>query len=227
MFDVIAKRYEVLNRVMALGMDTGWRRRCVEALELPPASRVLDVACGTAELCRHLASRGMVAVGVDLSPGMLGHARTTAPLVLADALSSPFQASSFDGAVSGFALRNVVDLEALFSELARVVRPGGRVSLLDLSEPGAPVLRLGHRIWCSYVVPLVGSLFSDKAAYGYLPRSLAYLPPPDDMVELLRSAGFVAVQREPLSGGISQLYSATRGPAGEANTGAKTEGKAP
>jgi demethylmenaquinone methyltransferase/2-methoxy-6-polyprenyl-1,4-benzoquinol methylase len=213
MFDAIADRYDLVNGIVSFGMDRGWRRRCLEALGLPTGSIVLDVACGTGDLCRELAAHGHQPIGVDLSPGMLSHARTSAPLVLADALAAPFRSVSFDGAVSGFALRNVVDLSALFSELARVLRPGGRISLLDLGEPEAGLLRLGHRFWCTYGVPLVGSLLSDAEAYHYLPRSFAYLPRPAEVVKLLEAAGFEGVQHELLSGGISQLYLGTRQPA--------------
>jgi demethylmenaquinone methyltransferase/2-methoxy-6-polyprenyl-1,4-benzoquinol methylase len=213
MFDAIAGRYELVNSLMSFGMDRGWRHRCIDALDLPAGSVVLDVACGTADLCRELSSRHHKAVGVDLSPGMLSHAHTTAPLVLGDALAAPFRAEVFDGAVSGFALRNVVDLGALFAELARVIRSGGRISLLDLAEPEAGLLRLGHRYWSTYAVPLVGSVLSDAEAYHYLPRSFAYLPPPPEVVKLLEHAGFGAVEHGLLSGGISQLYVATRQPA--------------
>lgn len=216
MFDAIAGRYELVNSIVSLGMDRSWRHRCLDALGLPAGSVVLDVACGTGDLCRELTSRGQAPVGVDLSPGMLSHARTTSPLVLADALRAPFQPAVFDGAVSGFALRNVADLGALFAELARVVRPGGRISLLDLAEPESTVLRLGHHYWSNYAVPFLGSVLSDSEAYHYLPRSLAYLPPAPEMVKLLEDAGFAAVEHERLSGGISQLYVATRRPAGDA-----------
>jgi demethylmenaquinone methyltransferase / 2-methoxy-6-polyprenyl-1,4-benzoquinol methylase len=212
MFDAIAGRYELVNAIVSLGMDRGWRNRCLEALELPVGSVVLDVACGTGDLSRDLDRRLMRPVGVDLSSGMLAHARSPGPLVHADALFSPFRAAAFDGAVSGFALRNVTDLGLLFVELARVTRPGGRISLLDLAEPEAHILRFGHRLWTNYAVPLVGSALSDSAAYRYLPRSFAYLPPASRVVELLEQAGFGAVQHELLSGGISQLYIATRGP---------------
>jgi demethylmenaquinone methyltransferase/2-methoxy-6-polyprenyl-1,4-benzoquinol methylase len=210
MFDAIAGRYELLNRVVSLGMDRGWRRRCVEALALPAGSVVLDVACGTGDLCRELERHSLRPVGADLSTGMLAHARTSGPLVLCDALSSPLRTGSFDGAVSGFALRNVTDLGALFQELGRVTRPGGRISLLDLSEPEPSVLRLGHRVWCDHVVPFVGAALSDREAYHYLPRSLAYLPPAGEVVDLAAAAGFRAVEHELLSGGICQLYVATR-----------------
>jgi demethylmenaquinone methyltransferase / 2-methoxy-6-polyprenyl-1,4-benzoquinol methylase len=217
MFDAIAARYELVNGIVSFGMDRGWRRRCVSALALPTASAVLDVACGTGDLCRELGARGHRPVGLDLSAGMLSHAAAPAPLVLADALFAPFRAGTFDGAVSGFALRNVVDLGALFDELARVVRPGGRISLLDLSQPEASLLRLGHRLWSNYAVPLVGAVLSDQAAYQYLPRSLAYLPPAPEVVKRLEAAGFCAVEHELLSGGISQLYIATRRPQPDRN----------
>jgi demethylmenaquinone methyltransferase / 2-methoxy-6-polyprenyl-1,4-benzoquinol methylase len=217
MFDAIADRYELLNSVMALGMDRAWRRRCIDVLDLPTGSLVLDVACGTGDLCRQLDRRGLRPLGVDISAGMLAHARVSAPLVLADALAAPFRAGRFDGAVSGFALRNVVDLGALFGELARITRPGGRISLLDLSEPDNPLLRLGHHLWADRAIPLIGSALSDAEAYHYLPRSLAYLPPADEVVKLLESAGFVAVEHELLTGGICQLYVATRTYAHEAH----------
>jgi len=213
MFDTIAGRYELVNSIASLGMDRSWRHRCVSALGLPPGSSVLDVACGTGDLCRELSARGHRPVGLDLSAGMLSYAHTDAPLVLADAISAPFPPAVFDGAVSGFALRNVVDLGALFAELARVTRPGARISLLDLAEPENELLRFGHRYWANYAVPLLGSVLSDAAAYEYLPRSFAYLPPAPEMVKLLEASGFRAVEHELLSGGVSQLYIATRQPA--------------
>ena len=115
-----------------------------------------------------------------------------------------------DGATCGFALRNVVSLEALFAEVARVVRPGGRIAFLETSEPEGGLLRLGHRIYFRRVVPLIGGLLSDRAAYSYLPRSVAYLPPPYELLGKLRAAGFPDAKRLPLSGGITELLVATR-----------------
>ena len=210
MFDTIAGRYEILNTVISLGMDRGWRLRCVEALAAPPGSLVLDMACGTGSLMRQLRREGLRPIGLYISVGMLTHAGTDTPLVLGDALCAPLQTGSFDAAVSGFALRNVVDLSGLFVELARVVRPGGRISLLELGEPEQAILRLGHRLWCSLLVPGLGALLSNGNAYRYLPASLAYLPCAGETTRLMREAGFVAVEHELLSGGISQLYVGTR-----------------
>jgi demethylmenaquinone methyltransferase/2-methoxy-6-polyprenyl-1,4-benzoquinol methylase len=171
---------------------------------------VLDVACGTGDLCRDLTAAGYGAVGADLSGGMLASARTVAPLIQADALRLPFPTASLDGITSGFALRNFVDLGTFFDEAARVLRPGGRVSLLDVAEPKRAVLRLGHSLYFGKVVPRIGGLLSDSAAYRYLPRSVAYLPAVPEMLDRLRGARFTEVERRLLSGGITQLITATR-----------------
>jgi demethylmenaquinone methyltransferase/2-methoxy-6-polyprenyl-1,4-benzoquinol methylase len=210
MFDTIAPRYDLVNRLMTFGMDRGWRRRAVRSLALGRGDTVVDLACGTGDLCRELQSAGYHSVGIDLSLGMLAHARTTGPLVQGDALHLPLPDGSVDGAVSGFALRNFVELNAVFAELGRVVRPGGRVALLDVAQPANPVLRAGHTVYFGHVVPRIGGLLSDAAAYRYLPRSVAYLPEPAEMLAGLRRAGFDAVSRQLLSGGITQLLTATR-----------------
>ncbi len=210
MFDTIAPRYDLVNRIMTFRMDVGWRRRAVRTLALDPGSVVADLACGTGDLCRELDGAGLHPIGIDLSFGMLRAARTTAPLAQADALRLPVGSSVLDGVTCGFALRNLVDLGAFFDELARVVRPGGRIALLEVAEPGNPVMRWGHSVYFGAVVPRIGGLLSDAAAYRYLPKSVAYLPPPQDMLARLEAAGFAAVERRLLSGGISQLVTATR-----------------
>lgn len=210
MFDSIAPRYDLCNRVLTFGLDVGWRRTAARSLELPPGSVVLDLACGTGDLCRDLSAAGQRPVGLDLSRNMLAHARTTAPLVQADVLSLPVPGGAADGATCGFALRNLVDLDAFFAELARVIRAGGRVALLEVAEPERPLLRWGHQVYFGRVVPVVGGLLSDASAYRYLPRSVAYLPPPPVILDRLRRAGFTAVERRMLSGGIAQLVCATR-----------------
>jgi demethylmenaquinone methyltransferase / 2-methoxy-6-polyprenyl-1,4-benzoquinol methylase len=211
LFDAISGRYDLVNRVMTFGMDAGWRRRAVRELRLPGAALVVDLACGTGDLCRELRSQGYRAIGFDFSHGMLSAAKTTAPLVEADILRLPLADSSVDGATCGFALRNVVDLGDFFQELGRVVRRGGRISLLDASSPDNPVLRAGHGVYFNRVVPLIGGALSDRSAYAYLPRSMAYLPPAPQMLGLLRGAGFPDAVRRQLSGGLTQLLVGTRG----------------
>ena len=210
MFDAIAPRYDLVNRVMTLRMDVGWRRRTVNALQLPPGSVVLDLACGTGDLCRELARRGFSPVGFDFSAGMLAEARATSPLVRADVLRLPVPDEIADGVTCGFALRNLVALDPFAREVARVLRRGGRIALLETAEPPNPVVRWGHGIYFGKVVPRVGGWLSDPDAYRYLPRSVAYLPPPDELVELFRRAGFPDLRRTRLAGGIAQLLTGTR-----------------
>ena len=210
LFDTISPRYDLVNRVMTFGMDLGWRRRTVRELALPAGSLVHDLACGTGDLCRELVAAGHRAVGFDFSHGMLLAARTDVQLVEADILRLPVRDSSADGATCGFALHNVVSLPSLFAELARVVRPGGRISLLETAEPEPYLMRIGHRIYFRGVVPAIGGLLSDREAYSYLPRSTAYLPPADELLSMLREAGFPDARRRALSGGITQLLVATR-----------------
>ncbi|MDQ6696159.1 MAG: ubiquinone/menaquinone biosynthesis methyltransferase [Actinomycetota bacterium] len=210
MFDTIAPRYDLVNRVMTLRMDVGWRRRTVRELGLPRSSAVVDLACGTGDLCRELAAAGLRPTGMDLSFGMLAAGRTTAPLVQADALRLPVPDAGVDGATCGFALRNLVDLGAFFAELARALRPLGRIALLEVAEPPNRLLRFGHGVYFGRVVPRIGGLLSDKAAYRYLPKSVAYLPPAERMVEQLADSGFTDVRRVLLSAGIAQLVTATR-----------------
>lgn len=210
MFDAIAPRYDLVNRIMTFRMDVGWRRRTVASLGLARGARVVDLACGTGDLCRELAAQGARPIGVDLSFGMLAAARTSAPLLQGDALRLPLPDAAVDGVTCGFALRNFASLPPFFAELARVTRPGGRIALLEVAEPPNPLLRAGHGLYFGKVVPLVGGLLSDPAAYRYLPRSVAYLPEPGAMLGQLAESGFVDVERRLLSVGIAQLITAAR-----------------
>jgi demethylmenaquinone methyltransferase/2-methoxy-6-polyprenyl-1,4-benzoquinol methylase len=141
---------------------------------------------------------------------MLLAARTHAPLVEADILRLPLRDASADGATCGFALRNGVSLGDLFAELARVVRPGGRIGLLETAEPEGTIMRLGHRVYFRKIVPAIGGMLSDREAYSYLPRSTAYLPSPNEVLSMLREAGFTDARRRSLGGGVTQLFLATR-----------------
>jgi demethylmenaquinone methyltransferase / 2-methoxy-6-polyprenyl-1,4-benzoquinol methylase len=211
MFDRIAPRYDRLNRIISLGQDRRWRRHTVAALRLAPGASVLDLGCGTGDLCDELAASGHRPVGVDFSAGMLAAAHTRAPLVRADALALPVPGHAVDGIVTGFALRNFVDLDRFFRESARVLRPGGRLAALETAEPASSVLRAGHHLWFRRVVPFVGArLSTDPEAYSYLPRSTAYLPPPPDLLALVSAAGFAAVERRTFTAGAVQLVTGTR-----------------
>jgi demethylmenaquinone methyltransferase/2-methoxy-6-polyprenyl-1,4-benzoquinol methylase len=210
MFDDIAPRYDLVNRVMTFRLDVRWRRRAVRDLQLPAGSIVLDLACGTGDLCDDLRDAGHVPLGMDFSFGMLAAARTDEPLAQADALSLPVPDGSVDGVICGFALRNFVDLDGFIRECARVIRPGGRIALLDASEPENRFLRFGHGIYFGKVVPRIGAALSKASAYRYLPKSLAYLPPGPELTALMREAGFGDARRDQLTGGAAQLLVGTR-----------------
>ena len=210
MFDAIAPRYDLVNRIMTFRLDVRWRRQAVRALGLPPTSTVLDLASGTGDLCIELMRAGHRSLSVDLSMGMLRADRSGVPRVQADILRLPVPDASVDGATCGFALRNLIDLPPFFDELGRVVRPGGRIALLDVGVPRHGVVRWGHGVYFGKVVPWVGGRLSDASAYRYLPRSVAYLPEPEAMLDALRSTGFADATRTLLSGGITQLLVGTR-----------------
>ncbi len=153
-------------------------------------SRVLDLACGTGDLCRELERASLRPIGVDFSFGMLvAGSYTMCRSCRATRCACPCPTASIDGVTCGFALRNFVDLGAFFTELARVVRPHGHVALLEVAEPRSRLLRFGHGVYFGKVVPRIGGLFSDGSAYRYLPKSVAYLPPPDTMLDMLRRRG--------------------------------------
>jgi len=210
MFDAIAPRYDLVNRIMTLRLDVRWRRRAVRELGLPAGSLILDLASGTGDLCRDLERADLRPYSVDVSLGMLAADRSGAPRVQADILRLPVPDAAVDGATCGFALRNLVDLEAFFNELARVIRPGGRIALLDVGVPRHRLIRWGNAIYFGRLVPRIGGLLSDPAAYRYLPRSVGYLPAADELVRMLRAAGFPDAHHRELSGGITQLMTGTR-----------------
>lgn len=210
MFDAVAPRYDMVNRIMTLRLDVRWRRLAVQRLAVPPGATVLDLASGTGDLCLELARSGARPISVDFSIGMLRADRSGAPRAQADIVRLPVPDASVDGATCGFALRNLVDLPAFFHELGRVVRPGGRIALLDVAIPRNPLVRWGHGVYFGRVVPRIGAMLSDGAAYRYLPKSVAYLPSADRMLGDLRAAGFSDASHSLLSGGITQLLLGTR-----------------
>jgi len=210
MFDAIAPRYDLVNRIMTFRLDVRWRRRTVRDLALPAGSVVLDLAAGTGDLCIDLREAGLTPISIDLSYGMLAADRSGAPRVQADILRLPLPDDSVDGVTCGFALRNLTDLGEFFHELARVVRPGGRIGLLDVGVPRNRLIKFGNGIYFGKIVPKIGGLLSDGAAYRYLPKSVSYLPEPDDMVAMLIEAGFTDASHHLLSGGLTQLLLGTR-----------------
>jgi len=212
MFDAIAPRYDLVNRIMTFRLDVRWRRRAVRDLRLVPGSRVLDLASGTGDLCLDLRRAGLEPISMDLSFGMLSNDRSGAPRAQADILRLPVPDGSVDGIICGFALRNLVDLDVFFRECARAIRPGGRVSLLDVGVPHNPLIRFGNNIYFGKVVPRIGAILSDGPAYRYLPKSIAYLPDRAVLVQKLRDAGFGDASHTQLSGGLTQLMVGTRNP---------------
>jgi len=213
MFDRIAPRYDRLNGILTLRLDRRWRRRAVAAAALGPGAVAVDVACGTGDFCELAAATGARVVGVDFAAGMLAGARrrgVPAAFVRGDALALPVRDAVADAVTCGFALRNLTAIPPMLAEAARVLRPGGRLVLLEVGEPRHPLARLGHHLYFHRLVPLIGALLADRRAYAYLPASVAYLPGPEALRGLIAAAGFAAVRTESLGGGAAQLVTARR-----------------
>jgi demethylmenaquinone methyltransferase/2-methoxy-6-polyprenyl-1,4-benzoquinol methylase len=211
MFDRVAPVYDVMNRVTTLGLDGRWRRLAATSV-VRPGDRVLDAACGTGDLALEAARRGARVTGLDFSERMLDRARrksTAVEWVRGDVLALPFEDGAFDVVTIGFGVRNVSDLEAGLRELARVLRPGGRIAVLELTRPRG-VLRHFYRLWFDVLIPLAGRLLPGGSAYTYLPASVRRFPGPEDLTAALERAGFVAVRHRLLAGGIVALHAAER-----------------
>ena len=216
MFDAIADRYDLLNRVLSLGLDGGWRRQAVDALQLPTPADALDLATGTADLALEMARQAPEArvVGVDPSAGMLRRGRRKVEdLQIADRIrleqgsaeALPFGENSFDGVGMAFGIRNVTDRPAALREMARVCRPAGRVAILELSEPRG-LIGLGAKFYLRSVVPWLGCLLAGSREYRYLQRSIAAFPPPDRFAELMQDNGLEVLEQRPLLFGVCHLY---------------------
>lgn len=215
MFGRITGRYDLLNLCLSFGLDRLWRHAAVRELGLPLSGTAVDLCCGTGDVTETLARRVGRAnvVGVDFVPGMLEQARAKYPgirFVEGDALAVPLPSDGFDGASVAFGLRNVKDVEALFREMHRLVRPGGRVVSLELTRPPG-LLGVLHGLFLRYVVPVVGGVLSgDPEAYRYLARSIAAFLPVEEVADRMRAAGLVDVRIVPLHGGIATLHVGTR-----------------
>lgn len=219
MFDGIAHRYDLLNRINSLGMDQGWRRRTVESLQLKENARVLDLATGTADLALEVAKRHPTAtvVGVDPSTRMLEFGRhKTDPwgervtLEEGDAQQLRFDDMSFDGVTMAFGIRNVPDRELALREMLRVLRPDGRVAILELSEPKNGLMAWFARQHVKFVVPLTGALLVSPQEYRYLRTSIEAFPRPEAFEDMLRRAGYTDVGHRALSFGACVLYEGRR-----------------
>ena len=211
MFDRIAPVYDLMNRLMTAGLDRRWRRLTVEAV-VQPGDRVLDACCGTGDLALAALKRGGVVTGVDFSHEMLARARRKSSVVEwtdGDLLDLPFPDASFDSATVGFGVRNVDDLERALRELARVLRSGGRLGVLEITRPRG-VLAPFYGLWFDRIIPLAGKLLPGGAAYSYLPASVRRFPGPDELAALLGRIGFADVGYRLLAGGIVALHVGVR-----------------
>lgn len=207
MFDRIAPVYDAMNRIMTAGLDRRWRRITAEAV-VREGDAVLDAACGTGDLALADAKAGGRVTGLDFSERMLERARRKGPgleWVQGDALALPFADSSFDAATVGFGVRNLDDLEAGLRELRRVLKPGGRLGVLEITRPRGP-LRVFYSLWFDRIVPLLGKVLPGGAAYTYLPASVRRFPGPDDLAALLARTGFAGVEYRTFAGGIVALH---------------------
>ena len=207
MFDRISPVYDAMNRTMTAGLDQRWRRATVAAV-VRPGDRVLDACCGTGDLAVAGLHAGGRVTGLDFSERMLERARQKSAeiqWVQGDALSLPFEDGSFDAATVGFGVRNLDDLERGLAELRRVLRPGGRVAILEITRPRG-VLAPFYRLWFDGLVPLLGKALPGGSAYAYLPASVRRFPGPDELAELLRAAGFDDVRWKAFAGGIVALH---------------------
>ncbi|MCB0878965.1 MAG: bifunctional demethylmenaquinone methyltransferase/2-methoxy-6-polyprenyl-1,4-benzoquinol methylase UbiE [Thermoleophilia bacterium] len=220
MFNRISRRYDLMNRVMTLGIDKRWRRAAIRAAKVDPSTRALDVCCGTGDITFLLAEAGAEQViGLDFSEGMLEQAgrrqagyRDQAAadriqFLQGDALALPFDDDSFDVITVSFGVRNVEDLALAFREFARVGRPGARIVCLEITRPKSRIANFFYDIWFDRIVPLMGAIISrDRAAYTYLPESTKAFPRPPQLAEVIRAAGIREVSWKRYGAGIVALH---------------------
>jgi demethylmenaquinone methyltransferase / 2-methoxy-6-polyprenyl-1,4-benzoquinol methylase len=222
MFDRVAAKYDVLNSVMTAGLHHRWRERAAAKAQLGPGDAALDICCGTGDLALELAkqvSPGGHVVGCDFSEPMLDLAREKAAgrgaggvrFEWADALELPYDAERFDAVTVGFGVRNLADLDRGLREMARVLKPGGRAVILEITAPTRPPLSVFYSLWFDRIVPLLGALSSNPEAYSYLPESVRSFPSPRGLAEKMDDAGFKSIRCTVLAGGIIAIHSGVRG----------------
>ena len=211
MFDRIAPVYDLMNRLMSAGLDQRWRRMTADAV-VRPGDRVLDGCCGTGDLALAAEKAGGRVTGLDFSERMLERARrksSTVEWVRGDLLALPFEDASFDAVTVGFGVRNVADLERGVGELARVLRPGGRLGILEITQPRG-LLRPFYKLWFDGLVPLAGKVLPGGSAYTYLPASVRRFPGPEELAALMHRSGFDDVRYRMVAGGIVALHTGER-----------------
>lgn len=218
MFDTIAPRYDLLNRLLSFGVDRHWRRHAVAQLNIPVGGRVLDIATGTCDVALEIASRtddSVRIIGEDFTQGMLVHGQKKLDqspygkriaLVNAPCEAIPHPDHSFDGITISFGIRNVVEREQGLQEMVRVLKPGGRAVILEFSNPRSRLFRNLYYFYFRHLLPAIGGLFSQRSAYQYLPDSVLEFPAQEDFCELMRNAGFATVRYTDLTGGIASVY---------------------
>ena len=207
MFDRIAPVYDVMNRVMTAGLDMRWRRQTAAAV-VRPGDRVLDAACGTGDLAiADLKAGAATVTGLDFSERMLERARRKASLewIVGDMLALPFADATFDAATVGFGVRNVADLDTSLRELRRVLKPGGRVAILEITQPRG-IARPFYSLWFDRIVPLFGKVLPGGSAYTYLPASVKRFPSAEQLVDRMREAGFDRVDFRLFGASIVALH---------------------
>ena len=212
MFDRIAGVYDLLNQVMTVGLHHKWRRRAADLAQAGPNTHVLDVATGTGDLAIEMAGRGANVIGSDFSEEMLLHARDKAPAITwewANAMELPYKDDRFDASTVGFGARNFDDLARGVAEMARVVRPGGKVVILEITNPTRPPLSTFFNVWFDHVVPALGKVAGESEAYEYLPNSVKRFPAPDGLAAVMDGAGLRDIRWILTAGGIIALHVGT------------------